>query len=165
MSEELALVCGAGNRRPEKTPAMRREAAAVLVKWMVKAGMVTASDAEASIDDIVKATRYETDGYRIARELEQSCCWDCDMEIAEKMDEFDGALRSIYDAVEKRWAAENPAAPAFADGDKVIWRGEPALICGTYDGRPQTYRVRQGDMGNPTSFYVVPFEDVRSATA
>ena len=164
MPEELALVCGAGNKRPEKTPAMRREAAAILVKEMVQAGMVPAYDADSSVNDIVKATRYETDGYRIARELEQSCRWDCDMEIAEKMDEFDGALESIYRAAEKRWAAENPSIPAFGDRDEVIWRGKPALVCGIYDGRPHTYKVQQGEMGDPKSFYIVPFEDVRPAT-
>ena len=161
MNDQLALTCAARNKRPARTETMRRQAAEKLIAEMVERGLVNAADAADSVGDIVRATRWETqDGYKIARELEQSCSWDCDMQIAEALESFADTLDSIYDAAEKQWAAENPSDPAFADGMAVVWRGQPATVHGLYDYRPQCYRVRQGDMGKPTSFYIVPFEDV-----
>ena len=163
MSDQLSLQCKSGNKRPSKTEEMRRLAAKQIVADMVKYGVVELADAEASVNDIVKVTRLETDdGYKIARHLEQSCCWDCDMQIAEYCDQFRTILDEIYDTAEKKWDSENPATPDFAEGAQVMWRGEVATIHGTVNHRPQCYKVRQGEMGSDTSYYVVPFEDIRA---
>ncbi|MFZ0711379.1 MAG: hypothetical protein WAM53_15185, partial [Terrimicrobiaceae bacterium] len=144
MTEQLQFICCPGNKRPTRTPEMRRQAAVRLVSEMVKTGTVESSDAEATVSDIVKATRFETfDGYKIARELEKWHHWDCDMEIAEQLGEFGGILNQIYDAAEKTWAAENPNEPKFSDGMVVMWRGKPATLHGIYEYRPQCYKVRE----------------------
>lgn len=159
--DELTLTCAAGNRRPSITDAMRLQAAQQLVESMVKRHLLETDQVDGAAADIVKATRWEQhDGYRIARELERYSHWDCDMQIVEAMEEFSGLLQCIYDAAEKQWAADNPHEPAFDEGATVIWRGSPATVHGVYEYRPYCYKVRQGEMGSPTSYYVAPFEEV-----
>lgn len=159
--DELTLTCATGNKRPSITDAMRIQAAEQLVESMVKQRLLDAKEIEGAAADIVRATKWEQrDGYKIARELERYCHWDCDMEIAEAMEEFSGLLQGIYDAAEKQWAADNPREQAFEDGASVTWRGSPATVHGVYEYRPHCYKVRQGEMGSPTSYYVVPFEEV-----
>jgi hypothetical protein len=158
--EQLALTCIGDNKRPAITDAMRKQAAEQLVQSMVRQHLLDEGQVEGSADDIVKATRYEQfDGYKIARELESRCHWDCDMPIAEAMEEFHGLLQAIYDDAENRWAADNPRGPEFTDGDAVKWRGQCATVHGVYERRPQCYKVRQGDM-RPDSYYIAPFEEV-----
>jgi hypothetical protein len=139
---------------------MRRQAVETLVEHMVQYRTIEPCDAAASIEDILQATcREECDGYQIARELELSFHWDCNLDIAEHLDEFSGILRNIYETAEQQWAAENPHDPAFDVGATVIWKAKSATIVGIYGHRPQCYKVRQGEM-RPNSYYVVPFEDV-----
>ena len=159
--DQLTLVCDGDNKRPVITDAMRLQAAEQLVEDMVKSGLIEPDQITGSAADIVEATRWERyDGFKIARELERNCHWDCDMQIAEAMEGFNGLIQSIYDTAEKQWAADNPSEPAFGEGATVIWRGNPATIHGVCEYRPQSYKVRQGEMSNPTSYYVVPFEEV-----
>ena len=165
MSDELPLTCVApGNRRPGTDDAMRLQAAREIAGELVRCGIVGEAEAEGSARDIFKATRNgERDGFRIARELERGCSWDCDMETAEALDGFGSALDAIHSAAEKKWAAENPALPTFSAGDTVIWRGEPATVRGEYEHRPQCYRISQGLACSEGSYYVVPYEDALPA--
>lgn len=160
---ELPLVCAGATMRPKQTSDMRLQAATELVEHMIKSGVIPDDDREICAQDIAKATRYESyDGYKIARELENLHHWECDMQIAEELEGFSRLLDRIYSAAERQWDTENPRGPKFTDGTTVIWRGKPATVHGVYEHRPQCYRVRQGEMGNETSFYIVPFEDVTS---
>lgn len=164
MGDQLGLVCAGRNKRPEKTKDMRLHAAERLVQRMVESGALDGEDTEGCAADIVEATRFEIhDGYRIARELDQRFHWDCDMEIAEQLNEFSGILDDIFREAERKWAAENPREPKFSDGDSVLWRGKPATVHGVCEYYPQYYKIRQGDMKSPGSFYIVPFEDVSAA--
>jgi polyhydroxyalkanoate synthesis regulator phasin len=161
MSETLALTCLGNNRRPAKSIAMRQEAATKLVDQMIKGGHIEKDDQGISIANIVEATRYETDGYKIARELENRHHWDCDMVIAEQMDRFSGILEGVYDIAEKQWAAENPSEPTFLEGESVIWRGKPAVVRGTCEYRPQCYRLQNDEIkAGSSAAFIVPFEDV-----
>jgi len=161
-TESLPLVCKGSNKRPTKTEEMRRQAALELVAKMSKSGALTADDdLEECADDIVEATQWGIgDGYEIARDLENRFHWTCCMQLAKELDQFGTILGRIYDAAEDVWAAENPREPEFASGAIVTWCGKPATIHGVYEYRPQRYRVRTDDMTSPTSYYVVPFEDV-----
>jgi len=160
MSDMLPLTCRGNNKRPTKTDGMRNLAAAELVDGMIKLGSLIEADREECIRDLLKATRsYVGDGYEIARELERSCHWDCNMQIVEELDEFSSILDRIFNTAEDVWAKENPHDPLFSDGDVVIWRGQQAMVSGVYEYRPQRYKVRQGEL-KATSYYVVPFEDV-----
>jgi hypothetical protein len=164
MNDELVLVCPKStNKRPQITEEMRRQAAEQIVAEMVTYDLLEGIDQADTVRDIVKATDYETDdGFKIARELERKCHWDCDMQIAEQLDQFGATLDMIYAAAEKVWAAENPKEPEFRDGDPVIWRGKPATVRCVHQYRPQCYEIRQGELG-PNSAYIVPFEDVTAA--
>jgi hypothetical protein len=138
---------------------MRKQAATELVSYMVKSGVIPDRDLEGCIDDIVYATRWNwDDGYEIGHNL-KTRGWACDMNLAEELDGFGDILVRIVNAAEDLWAAENPHEPKFSEGDTVIWHGAPATVHGIYEYRPQRYKIRQGDM-KPTSYYVVPFEDV-----
>lgn len=168
MSDQLTLTCtGSINKRPERTEEMRRQAATKVAESIFASdgasGAMSPEELAESVEDIVKATSWGMhDGYKIARELERRFHWDCDMNDAEELDGFSGALERIYDAAEKVWAAENPRDPKFSDGDAVIWRGKAATVRCVYRHRPQCYEILQGEM-RQNSAYIVPFEDVTAA--
>lgn len=160
---QLDLTCDGQNKRPSKrSDEILRAAATRLVKEMVSKGLIEQEDAEDSVAQIARASRYnDMDGYHLARELDDRYGWDCDMQMVEALDEFHWLLDAVHLEAEKKWAAENPREPKFSEGDTVQWHGEDATIHGIYDSRPQYYKVRQGEMsGGPNSYYVVPFEDV-----
>lgn len=163
MVEQLPLVCiHSTNKRPERTDTMRRQAAEQLIADLVKQGIFTAQEATSEhVDDLVEATRFETDGYAIAHELDEEHGWECDLTLANALDAFSGILDRIYREVEKRWATENPHGPQFAEGDIVLLNGKPATVVGVSPYRPQCYHLTQGKM-QPDSYYVVPFENVRA---
>jgi hypothetical protein len=159
----LPLICAPGNRRPTHTDAMRLEAAQQLVERLIKSGILPPQEIDGAAEDIAKATRYEwSDGYKMAKELEDRHHWDCDMQIAEALEEFEPILERIYSAAEQQWATENPRDPVYPDGASVTWRGKPATVVGVDVRRPQCYHLRQAAM-RPGSYYVVPFEDVTDA--
>lgn len=149
--------------RPKVTAEMRLEAARILVADMIKSGVIPDTEPEECAEEIASATQYEQDdGYKIARNLESGFHWECNMDIAEAMSEFGGILQNIYNAAEKQWAADNPREPAFKPGDSVFWRKKPAVVEGVCKYRPQSYRLKQGDMP-ANSYYVAPFEEVTAA--
>jgi len=150
-------------QRPKMDDAMRKQAAMALVDDLVKKGLLDDRDLDDAADDIVKATKWDMyDGYKIARELERFAHWDCDMAIAEAMESFSGLLQGLFDAAEKKWAAENPCEPSFNIGATVRWRGAAAVVHGISKYRPQCYEVTQGVM-RQCSYFVVPFEEVFSS--
>jgi len=163
MMDEFDLTCtNSRNERPRKTEAIRRQAAEELVALMVRDGAIQSKHADTSVLDIVKVTRYGADdGYRIAKALDDSCGWDCDLDMAQHLDQFQDMVSKLVERAEKQWAQFNPREPEFASGAPVIWRGKPATVSRIHEHRPQCYELLRGEMPS-NSFFVVPFEDVTS---
>ena len=162
MTEQLPLVCHGDNKRPKITDRIRRLAAEKLIDRMIKHGLLSADERDDCANDLVKVARFgASDGYHIARELDDRHHWDCDLQMAEELDDLGTMLHDIVRAEEKLWAVENPREPLFKAGDTVLWHKQPATIGGVSPYRPQCYEVHQGKFDAASgSAYIVPFEDV-----
>ena len=164
MSDEeqanLTMQCAAPNKRPVKNDAMRRRACEIMMDRLVSARMWDADDVDGAVEDLMQVTKYEdSDGYRIARELDRQCGWNNDGDYADKFDQFWGILHDLFRKAETQWAAENMMKQEFFEGDQVVWRDEACTICGVTRDLPFYYLIRTA-ICRGSSEILVPFEDV-----
>jgi hypothetical protein len=162
MQETLALTCVKTNQRPRHpTDEMRRRAALKIAKDLGD----DFGSADEVADNIVAATRYlyDADGYQIARELERSQHWDCDMDTAEKLDKFSMLCNDELRTAQRQWAADNPMEPPFPMGATVKTPSQGVgTIIGICEYSVFSYRVRTPEL-KENAAWIIAFEDV-SAT-
>lgn len=87
---------------------------------LVKNGHIEARQLEDAVHDIVKcASHLWIGGYELAKELDDRCHWDCNLEIAEELDNFSGLVDSEITKAEKDWAERNSIQPPLPIGARV----------------------------------------------
>jgi hypothetical protein len=154
------------------TPEMRQAIAAELVSRLVKRGLLTTSEEADSLRDlsaVLKNCGPYADGYAIAKALDDRG-WECDMPLAEQLDQFSNlATHQIY-AAEKAWAARARPQPPFPLGVAVAFgKNERGIITAIYEYGAAKYEIAvDGDprSGPPdNSRRIVNFEDVRAIEA
>lgn len=155
---DLALVCVKPNARPRHlSPEAGRVAAGGIADGLIRGGM-DASDREGIIDDILKVYRDHMDGYQLAKALDRNCHWDCDLDIAETLDRFPGAISDLLDVAIKKWAEENPMEPPHPNGTTVKTPHGAGPIEEIYAHTPHSFLVLiEGRR------LIVAFEDVSLA--
>lgn len=160
MEDTLPLVCTVPNKRPSRpTQETLLEAARVVVDAMVKDGIDLGTDLQGCAEDIADVGRYgEEDGYRLAKSLEDRHHWECDMQIAEALEQYGYEVSKRVDAAVRLWATENPMNP-LAIGTSVIWRGKIATVAGVAEHAFHSYLLKN-DECPANSHWVVAFEDV-----
>ena len=122
---------------------------------------------EEMCDDILDAIAYETDGYKIARELE-SHGWDVDDEIVDVMREASFVRNDVLDRAVKLWAADAQAEPQFEVGATVRFSHRGQEVEGVVvklDLQRAQYIVQCASLGHVASGVgvhgiVANFEDV-----
>lgn len=120
--------------RPNKmTPGIALNAGRKVAAELLSADLVQGKLDEIAQDIARCGNRYD-DGYKLAKELERRCGWDCDLQIAEELDGFSSYVRSGIEAAEKAWAERNAITRPFPDGTRVrLRRGETGVITGVYE--------------------------------
>lgn len=136
-------------------PAVTRELVADVARKMCeREGWLTGSEA----DDITRVYRQGMDGYAIAKALDDSCYWDCDMPIVEALDTFDTEVRGAHRKLCIAWASENNIQPPLPIGTQITI-GE---ITGIYEHDAAYYEVRVTGETNDKRRRLVRFEDVKA---
>ena len=117
------------------------------------------------INQLVSASRWADDGYRMAEELEICFSWEMDFNTVEELDSFNSFVRTTLEAAEKAWAEENRIQPPLATGTKVTykrgWEQKTGEISGIYKFWPACYTIQED--GAPSNMSaVLKYEDVQA---
>lgn len=108
----------AGKLRPSRSAeeilmAVAKKLMPDLMRW----GRFEEDEAPEIAEQLLKALKWERDGYKLAKHLEDHCSWDGDAELVDLLEgaDFYGCHR---DAI-KAWIRDNAIAPAFEVGKQV----------------------------------------------
>lgn len=150
--------------RPKRlTKEMTLAAATEVVAGLVEAGLLLSTAAESAAREIAEVAGRQMDGYEIATALDRRFIWDCNLEMADELDNFAHAADGQIETAQKVWFAETHPEAAFVPGDRVAvrWGGQPAT--GTVDsifpyGVAQ-YVVKIDGEPNPTRMAIINWED------
>jgi hypothetical protein len=158
-----------GEPRPTKaTPEMKLKVARLVAQRLAEVSLIDADQVEEHAADIAEHGDCWSDGYRLAKTLDDSCYWECNFEIVEELDCFASALAHEIEAAEKIWAEQEALTPPFSISTRVklksgelgeikdIYKYGAAKFCVAIDGDP-----RAGAPQNARR--IVNFEDVTAA--
>lgn len=153
--------------RPKFSPEIARLAAAEVVGELIEARHIEEAQRGDATDDIARYAggRY-SDGYAIAKRLDDRAGWDCNFEMAEILNGLSSTISYHISAAEKAWAARTSPQPPFPVGTRVrLSASEVGAIDGIYEYGAAQYIVKiDGDKAAapPTkSRCVVNFEDAK----
>lgn len=149
------------------TATMRRAAAERTIAAMVGGGHLTEAEREPSVDSLAAIGERHMDGYQIAKRLDDAYGWDCDLQMAEALDDFARHLDDELKTAEKAWFERVRPQPPFPDGTVVAFgRDGLGTIDGVYAYGPAKYEIKvDGDAqadGPTRRRTIVNFEDVRA---
>ncbi|PSH68560.1 hypothetical protein CU102_12410 [Phyllobacterium brassicacearum] len=150
--------------RPKVNDDMRLAAAVLIAEQLVQAGHVEASELEQHAADLAQYGRDSSDGYELAKDLENRAYWDCNLDMATILDGYSSALRSEVENAQKTWAGENNIQPPLLIGTRVSIRGFDGELQGTIDGvyahGPAKFTVKlDGETGSCRR--IINFEDAK----
>jgi len=158
--------------RPKLNDEMKLAAARKLVAEMVKNGTLEIEgDAELYAKDVAKHGTSWGDGYELAKALDSHCHWDCNLMIAEALDNFASYADSEVVRAEKEWVTRCAIEPPYPLGTRVKLNrsGEAGILDEVYTHGHAKYCVKiDGDpqAKAPTkSRRIVNFEDVAPIVA
>jgi hypothetical protein len=115
------------------TEEMRLAAARETATDLLKARCIEPDMVEDSVRDIAKVGRGHEDGYELAKRLDSSCYWDCDLMMAEELDNWAANCRNEIERAEKAWFEATKPEPPFPVGTRVQARNGVETITGTID--------------------------------
>jgi len=117
------------------------------------------------IDDLMKQSHSWSNGYLLARDLDQYCGWQPDAEMVMTLDHIGSMRIEQLEKAEKDWVSRLGPQPAFAVGDIVTFDhpkdAENRGPIHSIDTARARYVVDTRNAGN--GGFLVPFEDVRAA--
>ena len=151
--------------RPKLTPEIRLIAARRLVADLLKGGCLGPhDDLEGCAADIAAEGGFWTDGYSLAKSLDDHHGWSPTAEMVDILDSFYGYTHHALEAAEKEWLARNPVEPPLPVGARVkLKSGETGEITGIYEHGPAKFLVAiDGDKMtgiNTSGRRIVNFED------
>lgn len=154
--------------RPTRlTPEMAERAATRIVDNLIKEKHIEENQRADAIRDIARhGARYpHSDGYGLAKMLDEREGWDCNLDIAETLDGWSAACSEVIVQAQREWVAQHNIQPPLPVGSRVIarWGREdhPGTIDEVYAYGIAQYCVKR-DGETTTSRMVVNFEDVRA---
>lgn len=108
---------------------------------------------------IAKHGRQYTDGYALAKRLDDCEYWDCDLDIAQELDNYASNLDSEIRKAQREWAERTKPQPPFAIGSRVrIPHGDVGEITDIYEHGAAQFLVKV-DGKDDSSRRIVNFED------
>ncbi|MGY3581974.1 hypothetical protein ACVIGB_001103 [Bradyrhizobium sp. USDA 4341] len=150
------------------TGEMRSAAAERTVDLLIERGHLTPAERASSIESLAKIGERHMDGYQIAKRLDDWHHWDCNLEMAEDLDNFSHYLDDELRKAEVAWFERTGPQPPFPDGTRVSFeRGKTGIIDRVHEYGPAKYAIKvDGDAEADTASCrrsIVNFEDVRAA--
>lgn len=138
-------------------------------------------DFEANISDVSQALASNApvfDGYRIARELEQSHHWECDMAIVEELDTASAVVSQLVRNLTAEWVEKNAIRPKLRVGEATsVETYDNSNRRGRFDGevlvideKHATYTIMIPALGHVregqgTHGIIVPYEQLHDLAA
>lgn len=146
----LSLTCGSPVPRPKLTIEQKAEAI-----------QSVAAIVDIPANRIALAYRQYMDGYRLARELDES--GNMEMSDIEALDTVGSLIDDARRNLEKKWAEDTNPQPPFPIGTRLTvpsMRGgsESGVIAGLYEYEPAKYKVKIDGETDPSSFRLINFE-------
>lgn len=146
------------------TRTMDLAAAAEMAEMLAKQNGLS-MHADEIVDNLMKHVHSWSNGYLLARDLDQYCGWQPDAEMVMTLDHL-GSMRSDQlEKAEKDWASRLQPQAVFAVGDEVAYDcrrdGEVKGLVHSIDAARARYVVDTKYNGN--GGVLIPFEDVRAA--
>jgi hypothetical protein len=152
--------------RPKFSPEIARMAAAEIVGELIEARQIDEEQRGDATTDLTKHCRPHSDGYALARRLEDYAGWDCNFEMAEILNGFSHTASEYVRKAEKAWAERTSPQPPYPIGTRVtLSRGETGTLDGIYDRGAAQYLVKlDGDKNAEpphNSRCIINFEDAK----
>lgn len=155
--------------RPKRlTSEMKLAAAERTVASLMRSGHLELGEQEDAVKAIAKHGTLYDDGYALAKNLDTYEYWDCDLMMADDLDQFGTFARDELEKAQADWAKVNNIQPSLSIGTAVLLKSnETGLIDGIYEHGVAQYLVKiDGDPeadGPSNSRRIVNFEDATSA--
>jgi len=160
----------ANELRPKQvTDEMHLAAARITVAALVEARHLKAQEVEDAVRDLSRLKPgIWSDGYCIAKNLDDDYGWDCNFNMAEILDGHASELHSQLDAAEKAWAERVRPEPPLPLGTRICIRGiETGILESVYKYGPAKYCVKidgEKEAEPPTNARrIINFEDAVAA--
>jgi hypothetical protein len=163
------LACTGVEARPKTaTKEMHLAASERTVDLLIKNHHLTQAERDGSIESLAKACARHLDGYQLAKRLDDWHHWDCNLAMAEDLDNFSRYLDDELRKAELAWFERTNPVPPFATGARIAFgRNKTGTIDGIYEYGPAKYSVKvDGDPEADTESRrrsILNFEDVRAA--
>jgi hypothetical protein len=121
--------------RPKSATAeMKMAAAGRVVADLVKAGHLTPNEAQDATEQIAQHGSTWGDGYELAKALDDNEYWDCNLDMAERLDGYSSEVRAEITKAQKAWFESEKPAPPFATGAHVAFKRGAEQTTGVIDG-------------------------------
>lgn len=117
---------------------------------------------------VIDKLSIDTDGYRIARILEDRYYWTCDSTIVEIMDAYSTHQHDALRKTQHAWVKEHNIQPPLPNGTWITWRNgsmKTGIIDRVCDHSPACYLIKEYGAVSETRRLIVPFEDVQKIDA
>jgi hypothetical protein len=165
----MPSACTSAEPRPTTaTKEMHFAAAERTVDLLIKNRHLTQAERDGSIESLAKASDRHLDGYQLAKRLDDWHHWDCNLAMAEDLDNFSRYLEDELRKAELAWFERTNPAPPFPDGARIAFgRNKTGTIDRIFEYGPAKYSVKvDGDPEADTEARrrsILNFEDVRAA--
>ena len=151
--------------RPKRlSDADLRGIAAELVDDLLRTHAHKMPSRDRAIDHVARYAERHMDGYEIAKSLDGTYHWDCDLGLAEGLDGFGSSYSEKLRERQAEWAATADFGAPLAPGTRVtaIWGGEAhaGKIEGIYAYGPAQYLVKIDGRDHNGGGAIVDFENV-----
>ena len=119
------------------------------------------SEEDEVLQDLIDAvsSSSDSDGYKLARELETHNFWDVDSELVDILSNVFGHLQDEFWKAEAVWVKEYDIMPKLKIGDRVKWKGKDGFVNGVEEKQGR-YVVRHDSEVGKFGGYLVNYEDV-----
>lgn len=142
----------------------RRSVAAEFVDDIIKRHSEKMPDRSTAVDDIARRAGRHMDGYEIAKALDDTHHWDCDLELAEDLDGWSQLYDKKLRARQKEWAATVDFGTPLKTGTRVtaIWGRDTytGKIKEIYEYGPAQYVIEIDGRDHNGGGAIVDFENV-----
>lgn len=110
---------------PEVIKAAVQEILPDVITWLESGGDLNADEKEVT-EELCRAVRHKSDGYDIARQLENIATWDPDADLVQILDGF--STRSAHLKAVADWAKFWGTSCDWKVGDRAIWQDRPGEV-------------------------------------
>jgi hypothetical protein len=108
------------------------------------------------VDDILQSYYYGTNGYELAKKLDDNCGWDdIDVNMVNVLDDMDHEVRNVLENREKEWEKEYNIQPTLEINTQI----KEGIIIGVDEYHAARYKVKPYDCINGNRYLLIKFED------